>query len=129
MSLKILVVDDDPLVLKLYRRIFSGLDYAVTYTDCFAAAAALIVTENFGLLVTDLQLGDGLGTELAQMFHARFPGTRCLLVTGANLEAKNDLDFSCISGCLRKPIDIEKFLAAVAEIPGRERLDCLALQS
>ena len=58
MFLKILIVDDDAAMLKLYERIFCGQDYSIT-------------------------LGDGLGTELTQLFRLEFPHAKSLVVTGS----------------------------------------------
>jgi DNA-binding response OmpR family regulator len=86
MPANILVADDDPTILRFYTRVFAGLDYNVTLAASLAEAASLLGAARYDLLVTDLMLGDGLGTDLAKLFKARFPGAKCLIVTGSDLE-------------------------------------------
>lgn len=112
---EILVVDDDPVMLRLYSRIFSGCDYTVVSAASLASAAALIRANHYDLLVTDLLLGDGLGTELTLLFAAKEPGAKSLLVSGSLAEA-DDLDLSAVSECLSKPLDIDRFMETVARI-------------
>jgi two-component system response regulator HydG len=111
---RILVADDDGHMLRLYARVFSGQAYAVTYADSVAAAAALINRNHYDLLVTDLMLGDGLGTELARLFSKKFSGAKSLMVTGSPPEPEV-LDLFSILDCMCKPLEPEKFLAAVSK--------------
>lgn len=122
----ILIVDDDPTMLKLYSRIFAGQAYDVTLAAGFAEAAALIGAGQYTLLVTDLKLGDGLGTDLALLFAKKFPGAMILLVTGSHLAAE-DLDLSAISECLVKPLDIVRFIDIVTKkLPRPDKTECCA---
>ena len=112
---KILVVDDDPVMLKLYSRVFSGQDYAVTFANSIAVAAPLIKTQHYDLLVTDLMLGDGLGTELTLLFSQIKPGAKSLIVSGSLTETES-LDFSAVSGCISKPLDVNRFMKTIARV-------------
>jgi two-component system response regulator PilR (NtrC family) len=124
MPLKILVVDDDPAMLRLYSRIFSGQAYLITLAGSFAAAAILIKADRYALLITDLMLGDGLGTDLAQLFAKESPGGKSLLVSGSLLAA-GDLDFSAVSECLCKPLAVDSLMQAVSKALGNPReADC-----
>lgn len=111
---KILVADDDLHMLQLYSRVFSGQDYAVTYADSVASASALIEANHYDLLVTDLMLGDGLGTELARLFMRKSPGAKSLMVTGSPPEPAA-LDLYGVLECMSKPLETDRFIAAVAK--------------
>jgi len=112
---EILIVDDDPVMLRLYSRIFSGRDYAITSTGSLAAASALINANHYDLLITDLMLGDGLGTELALLFAKRAPCAKTLVVSGSLVEADN-MDLSAVSECLSKPLDIDRFIETISRV-------------
>lgn len=111
----ILVADDDTAMLNIYTRIFSDTDYTISLASSFAEAAGLINSNNYDLLITDLMLGDGLGTELIDIFKKKRDSAKTLLVTGsvAGLapEVLPEVYFE-------KPFDHEIFLAAVEKALG-----------
>ena len=112
MPRSILVADDDAAMLDVYARLFAGTDYLVSETSSFAEAARLINSRNYDLLITDLMLGDGLGTDLIKIFERKQAGAKCLLVTGSveilPPEQIPDAYFE-------KPFKVEVFMAAVAK--------------
>ena len=65
----------------------------------------------FDVVVTDIGLPDGSGTELATRIRQRFPAIRVGLITGWELppESMADAHFS-----LRKPLVADELLAQVA---------------
>lgn len=83
MPCKILVADDDKAMLGVYTRIFSQTDYAISLAASFAEAAKLIISNHYDLLITDLMLEDGLGTDLIKLFEKKQAGGKSLLVTGS----------------------------------------------
>lgn len=82
MPKSILIADDDAAMLDVYARLFAGTDYLISKTSSFGEAARLINSHNYDLLITDLMLGDGLGTDLIKLFEAKQAGA-CLLVSGS----------------------------------------------
>ena len=112
---KILVVDDDPVMLNIYSRVFSGRAYVVTFANSGATAATLIKANHYELLVTDLALGDGLGTELTLLFSQKNPGAKSLIVSGSPAEA-DPVALSVVSGYLSKPLNIDRFMETIAKV-------------
>jgi two-component system response regulator PilR (NtrC family) len=112
---KILVVDDDPVMLNIYSRVFSGRAYVVTFANSVATAATLIKANHYELLVTDLALGDGLGTELTLLFSQKNPGAKSLIVSGSLAEA-DPVALSVVSGYLSKPLNIDRFMETIAKV-------------
>lgn len=106
----ILVADDDMAMLNIYKRIFSGTGYSISLASSFAEAAGLINSANYDLLVTDLLLEDGLGTELIRMFEKKRDGARSLLVTGSLAELAPEQRPEVY---LEKPFKLEVFMTAV----------------
>ena len=110
MPRSILVADDDEAMLNVYTRLFIGTGYLITKTSCFADAARLINSKNYDLLITDLMLGDGLGTDLIKLYERKRAGARSLLVSGSVAilppEQIPDVYFE-------KPFKAEVFMAAV----------------
>ena len=108
----ILVADDDEAMLDVYTRLFTGTDYLISKTSSFAEAARLINSKNYDLLITDLMLGDGLGTDLIKIFERKRAGAKSLLVSGsvAILAPEHIPDVY-----FEKPFKVEVFMAAVAK--------------
>ena len=115
MQPKILVVDDDPVMLGIYSRIFSGQAYVVTFASSIATASALIKANQYELLVTDLLLGDGLGTELTLLFSQKNPDGKSLIVSGSLGEA-DPCALSVVSGCLSKPLNPDVLMETIAKV-------------
>jgi len=112
MPRSILVADDDEAMLDVYTRLFTGTDYLVSKTSSFTEASRLINSRNYDLLITDLMLGDGLGTDLIKIFERKRAGAKSLLVSGsvAILAPEHIPDVY-----FEKPFKVEVFMAAVAK--------------
>lgn len=117
MPKRVLIADDDKSVLKLYARLFSGENYIITMADSFAGAANLIESNSYDLLITDLMLQDGLGTELIRLFNKKRAGAKSLLVTGSP-DADAILKGTGITEYIEKPFKVEGFMALVAKSLG-----------
>ena len=112
MPRKILVADDDKAMLSIYTRIFASTSYSIAKASSYAEAAELIKTDSYDLLITDLLLGDGLGTDLIKLFESGKKGAKSLLVTGSVGEADPKL---LPKKYFEKPFNLEIFIATVAE--------------
>ena len=119
MPKSILVADDDAAMLNIYARLFAGPDYLISKTSSFAEAARLINSRNYDLLITDLMLGDGLGTDLIKLFERKQAGA-CLLVSGSlGVLAPEQIP----AGYFEKPFKAEVFMAAVNKTLSQTRGD------
>jgi CheY-like chemotaxis protein len=84
----VLVVDDEPVVLRFMERALTEAGYRV-----LGASSGLRALELAGsspsppdVLVTDLRMVGLNGVDLAQVITARYPSTRVLLVSGYDPE-------------------------------------------
>lgn len=112
MPKSILVADDNKAMLNIYTRIFAATDYLISQASSFAEAAQLINTNDYDLLITDLMLEDGLGTELIKMFEKKRDGAKSLLVTGSVEELAPEQRPDVY---LEKPFKVEVFMATVSK--------------
>ena len=82
---RLLVVDDEPPILRLVTRILATDNYEIVTADSGIAAAAMIDKADYpgvDLLVTDLMMPGMTGRELAVIVRRKFPDVRVLYVTG-----------------------------------------------
>ena len=111
---EILIADDDPAMLKIYSRVFSGQGYAVTFANSVTAASALIKANHYDLLITDLMFPDGKGTALITIFKRNRDRAKCILVTGSWSEVDQE-QLPALAAYFEKPLNVEALLAAVTK--------------
>jgi DNA-binding NtrC family response regulator len=89
----ILVVDDQPMILKLVQTILDGVGLDIVPVDHPGQAVRLARKhrERIRLLITDLNLGSMSGGDLAGKVLEHCPGLRVLVMYG---ERSNDLNFA-----------------------------------
>lgn len=125
LSGRILVVDDDPGLLKLLTLRLEGFGHEVRAVD--SAPAALCATESFSpdTVITDLRMQGMDGIELLEAIHQRQPGLPVLIITahGTIPDAVNATQRGAV-GFLTKPIEKqllqEKVLHALRLSPTSE---------
>jgi PAS domain S-box-containing protein len=81
-SLRVLFVEDDPLIRFVTTGMLETLGHAVVEAATAAEALAILNSRSFDIIATDLALGDGTGSELAARALSRQPGLKVLFVTG-----------------------------------------------
>jgi signal transduction histidine kinase/ActR/RegA family two-component response regulator len=121
--LRILIVDDDPLLLKSLRDILESDGHIVTSADggqsgidAFRAAEAR--KEKFGLVITDLGMPYVDGFKVAANIKAASSSTPIVMLTGwgQRLLAEKELPPN-IDRILAKPPRIHELRAVLAELP------------
>lgn len=109
----ILVVEDFPALRVLLTRVLGASGHRVTAAETLQAARAACEATDFDLVVTDVAIPGGNGTDLARQLAAERPGLRVLFVSGS---APDDLDLQ-VPGArtdfLQKPFDIDELVDRV----------------
>ncbi len=113
---RVLLVDDDPMVLGILSRILGRAGYRVaSHGDPIEALAALEAgPDGFDLLVTDRAMPGLSGPEVAQRARVLNPGLPVMLLTGADQPA--DLDSSRFQAVVVKPVDSAALLRVVDRV-------------
>lgn len=113
---RLLVVDDEPPVLKLVTRLLATENYDVASADSGEAAARMVRDPQFGgidLLVTDLMMPGMNGRQLAALVRERNPAVRVLYVTGfADTLFKGLQELGDGESFIEKPFGAEGLLEA-----------------
>jgi len=85
--MKVLLVDDHPLILSALRAVIEGLDESIRVVAVESAAAArraLAPAGDFELVLLDLQLADANGFELLEEFRAGYPGLPVVVISASD---------------------------------------------
>jgi len=121
---KILVVDDEPMVLKLLTMQVTRLGYAATGAANGGEALALLAKKNFHLLITDIMMPQMDGLVLMQQAMAIQPDLECLVVSGqADLAIAVEAMKLGAVNYIQKPISLLELDVSLAK--GMERLALL----
>jgi two-component system cell cycle sensor histidine kinase/response regulator CckA len=125
--LQILVVDDDPVVLRLVKRILTRDGYSVLTVENPEEAWELIVDNRLtiDLLLTDIGMPSFInGIELAQRAQKQRPSLPILLTTGTHILDRypREVVLYWQQRLLRKPFSVERLLAMMRQSLGSPTL-------
>ncbi|MBI3991665.1 MAG: PAS domain S-box protein [Candidatus Lambdaproteobacteria bacterium] len=90
--------------------------YRVTFVEGSATVAQQIVQSDaaYRLLLTDNELADATGWQLAEQVHALLPGLPIILMTGS--PAIEPSDTASVTHVLRKPFTLDELAEAIASV-------------
>jgi two-component system response regulator HydG len=101
----VLVVDDDPVCLTVYRHILRKVGHVVRIAGGYLPALAAMEQQPFDLIVCDLKMADGSGLDLLDECVTLLPGTPFVLITGeAERDELHDRRLERVSAFLSKPV-------------------------
>ena len=120
MASQILVVDDDPQVLRYCRTVLEGEGHSVTTTISGLDATKLLKEKRFDLIILDLSMPDTDGFEILQLVRTQMPNLKVLVISGfmqgALLRAA---ELVGANATLDKPSTPEQLAEAVQRLLGK----------
>ena len=112
---KILVIDDDAMVLQLSEDILKRTDYEVKTAADGAEGIRLIEKETFDLIITDVKMPDMNGLEVLKRAKNISPWMPVLMVTGfGDIPTAVKAVKMGAADFVEKPLERESFLRLVA---------------
>src|SRR5204862_5233433 len=123
---KILILDDDPAVLDLYKEWLSQLPSKpeIHTANSGARAIALLDAEPFRLLICDLKMPKMDGLQVLSIVRRRFPELRTVVITGVQDEEFRSRAYALgVDLFWLKPDtqqNMEMFLQCIESLLGRE---------
>ncbi len=112
---QILVIDDEPDLRTLYELTLLREGYRVDTAGSVQEALQLLNAQRFDVVITDMRLPDGLGTEILNHMKTQHRSERSIVIT-AHGSAENAVE-SLKAGAfdyLTKPVDLKQFRTAIA---------------
>jgi CheY-like chemotaxis protein len=110
----ILLVDDNFALLKLIKALLEGAGFHILAANSPIEALNICRQRKFDLLLTDVDMPDLTGPELAMRVVTSAPDTRVLFMSGSDGNSLAEMGFSWIEcGLLRKPFSPADLLNAV----------------
>jgi CheY-like chemotaxis protein len=114
---RILVVDDEAMVLDAVRLTLTHYGYRVETASSAAEALAKMPEGNYQLVVTDLKMPCMTGDELAREIKQRHPGIPVILLTGY----APDIPPADVDAILLKPFSTSELRSTVAAALGTKQ--------
>jgi len=115
--LRILIVDDEPMMLASLRELLRMPDYELTTASCGQAAIDHLAHAKFDLAIIDMRLPDMSGSEIMDFINASNADTDVIVISG-----NNDIDTAIGAlkrgafDYLRKPYAREELLKTVDNV-------------
>jgi CheY-like chemotaxis protein len=111
-KLKILIVENEPDLLTILTTFLETAGFVVTTGSNLEEGQARCESEQFDFALLDIELGDGVGTTLAERLLKDSPTTKTILMTGFSRHVQKyenhpDLEF------LRKPFSVFQLLELI----------------
>ncbi len=113
---RVLIVDDDKNVARMFRASLEQLEHQLEIEDVFSGEEALLIMRQhpIDLLIADVRLPGITGLELMTKFVSRNPGGKIILVSGvSDPRIRSQVANAGADGFFFKPVDIADFLDAV----------------
>lgn len=119
MNKKILVIDDDDLVLKSFQSLLKKAGYDVITADCYDDALVKFNTTTFDLVLSDIRMPGKNGVEAvtdiqSNLIRAGKKDLPIIFITGYSKESIQ-LNASFLGEVLSKPIDSEHLLLTIRD--------------
>jgi CheY-like chemotaxis protein len=114
-SRRILVVDDDAIVLRLVAKMVMRLGYHPTAAEDAMEALARLARTHYRLVLTDYEMPFMDGYQLAERVKAKYFETRVIIMTGqCEAEVAGMLDRpGVVDGLLLKPFNLQALKAKI----------------
>jgi len=117
LPLKVLVVDDDQLVLEVLASLVTTGGHRVVTASRGAEAVRLLGEESFDVVLTDLGMPKMSGWDVAREVRRRSPGTGIILLTGWGAGVEEDeAKAGLVDLVLAKPVRVNELLSGIARI-------------
>jgi two-component system response regulator AtoC len=120
---RILIVDDDPMVLFVYHDTLKDLGDAYEIVTTPSGIKALNEIENkpFDLVITDLNMSDLGGVKLTEAIRQTSPDTAVVWITAYGCHSvSTDAARLKIHHCYDKPLEVDEILQVAREALGIE---------
>lgn len=85
-NIKILIVDDDPIVMEVMKSLVSSYGYALATAEDGLQALAKLEVDHFPIIITDINMPNMNGMELLRYVKEHYPNTGVIVVTGLSEE-------------------------------------------
>lgn len=114
-QLNLLIVDDEEMLVESLARFFKRKDFNVFTAYGVEEARTIIKNNPIQVLLTDMRMPDGVGTELIQLQRQLYPASVILCATGFSEEDTHTILEKGANHVLGKPFEKKEILNLIFE--------------
>ena len=121
--IRILLVEDQPIMMKLLKAQLERHEFIVDQAATFQAAAQKIQSDNYDVILLDLQLPDGNGIELFDRYPGKMASRTIIITANVTVSSVVEAIKKGAFNYLEKPVDEELLAAQVRKIVELNRME------
>lgn len=122
-EIRIIVIDDEPIVLKSCHRILTRLGYHVETTSSPKEGLKMITEGSFNLAIVDIKMPDMDGMEVLGTIRKSLPETSVIMITGySTVKTAVEAMKKGASDYVPKPFDPDELALAVQRVLEKQSL-------
>ena len=115
--MKFLLVDDDPDVRLIASYLLRAAGHSVSEAADSAAAARLVASEHFDVVLMDVMLGEEDGVDAALRLRQEMPAAVLIFLTAASrAEQLERMHSAGAGGVVQKPFAPETFVSTIEQL-------------
>lgn len=115
-GLSLLIVDDEEMLVDSLARFFTRKGFAVTKAFGIEEARSLIKANDFQVLLTDMRMPDGLGSELIKLQRGKHESSIIICATGFSEEDEKQILEHGANFVVGKPFEKKELLEKIQEL-------------
>lgn len=112
-GIKILLVDDEEMLVESVARFFTRKGFDVTKAFGIEEGRKLIKENDFQILITDMRMPDGFGSELIQLQRNKLPSSLIICATGFSEEDTAEILKKGANHVVGKPFEKKDLLQKI----------------
>lgn len=115
---KILYIDDEPINLFLFERLFDKKFHVITALSGPEGLEKLSMAEDIKVVISDMKMPHMSGLDFIEMAKQRYPNLYCFILTGYDITAEisSALNRKLILKYFRKPLNEAEIRTAIDDV-------------
>lgn len=121
--IKVLLIEDNPIINKNLKALLERYDYGVTDTTSLSEASQKIESNVFDVILLDLQLPDGNGIHLFDRYESQMKSKTIIITSHVSVPSIVEAIKKGAFNYLEKPIDEELLVAQIKKVTELKQLE------
>jgi CheY-like chemotaxis protein len=115
-ALPVLIVEDDEPTRKLLDAVLTRGGFSTAFATNGSEAMHLLRTNDYAVVVLDIMMPEVGGREVVEFITAESIPIPVVICSAAGPRVLTGFDTNVVKGIIRKPFDIEQFVAMVSNV-------------
>ncbi len=116
-AIKVLVIDDQPIVTDLLESVLERMDYKCKVAACGKDGLEMFEKDGFDLVITDLGMPDISGWEVSKIIKQKKPHVPVVIITGWGVDPDpNKMKDSKVDCIINKPFQVDQLEKIIQDL-------------